>query len=172
MGESCRSSTNRATAASPSGAPDARGVSLPKRAARTQRNELSVPSEVLRSGCSVIFRFTEFCLPKFHRFAKCLKNFLDMLGNLYGIKQDLSVVVRADVHLELHAGHPQHLRTFLTGRPERRPPRPLHSEACCIARSGKLDRARSRLYRSRILQENMRWKALAEIYTMHSFAPL
>ena len=38
-------------------------------------------------------------------------------------------------------------------------------------RSGKLDRARSRLYRSQILQENMRWKALAEIYTMHSFAP-
>ena len=32
-------------------------------------------------------------------------------------------------------------------------------------------RARSRLYRNQILQENMRWKALAEIYTMHSFAP-
>ena len=40
----------------------------------------------------------------------------------------------------------------------------------CIARSGKLDRARSRLYRGQILQENMRWKALDEIYTMHSFA--
>ena len=35
----------------------------------------------------------------------------------------------------------------------------------------KLYRARYRLYRSQILQENMRWKALAEIYTMHSFAP-
>ena len=43
---------------------------------------------------------------------------------------------------------------------------------CCIARSGKLDKARSRLYRGQILQENMRWKALAEIYTMHSFAQL
>ena len=32
--------------------------------------------------------------------------------------------------------------------------------------------ARSRLYRSRFLQVNTRWKALAEIYTMHSFAPL
>ena len=32
-------------------------------------------------------------------------------------------------------------------------------------------RARSRLYRNQILQENTRWKALAEIYTMHSFAP-
>ena len=31
--------------------------------------------------------------------------------------------------------------------------------------------ARSRLYRSQILQVNTRWKALAEIYTMHSFAP-
>ena len=38
-------------------------------------------------------------------------------------------------------------------------------------RSGKLYRVRSRLYRSQILQVNMRWKALAEIYTMHSFAP-
>ena len=42
----------------------------------------------------------------------------------------------------------------------------------CTARSGKLYRARSRLYRSQILQVNMRLKALAEIYTMHSFAPL
>ena len=30
----------------------------------------------------------------------------------------------------------------------------------------------SRLYRSQILQVNTRWKALAEIYTMHFFAPL
>ena len=30
---------------------------------------------------------------------------------------------------------------------------------------------RYRLYRSQLLQENMRWKTLAEIYTMHSFAP-
>ena len=46
--------------------------------------------------------------------------------------------------------------------------------AGCIAWSGKLDRARSRLYRSQILQVlvNMRLKALAEIYTMHSFAQL
>ena len=36
---------------------------------------------------------------------------------------------------------------------------------------GKLYRARSRLYRNQILQVSMRWKALAEIYTMHSFAP-
>ena len=35
----------------------------------------------------------------------------------------------------------------------------------------KLRGARSRLYRSQILQVNTRWKALAEIYTMHSFAP-
>ena len=45
-----------------------------------------------------------------------------------------------------------------------------------LARSHSSDqhlrRARSRLYRSEILQENMRWKALAEIYTMHSFAQL
>ena len=32
--------------------------------------------------------------------------------------------------------------------------------------------ARSRLYRRRFLQVNTRWKALAEIYTMHSFAPV
>ena len=40
------------------------------------------------------------------------------------------------------------------------------------ARSDKLDRARSRLYRLQILQENTRLKALAEIYTTHSFAQL
>ena len=37
--------------------------------------------------------------------------------------------------------------------------------------SSKLVGARFPLYRSQILQENTRWKALAEIYTMHSFAP-
>ena len=42
----------------------------------------------------------------------------------------------------------------------------------CTVGLGKLDRARSRLYRSQILQQNMRLKALAEIYTMHSFAQL
>ena len=31
--------------------------------------------------------------------------------------------------------------------------------------------ARFRLYRSQILQVNTCWKAVAEIYTMHSFAP-
>ena len=36
----------------------------------------------------------------------------------------------------------------------------------------KLYRARSLLYRRQILQENMRLKALDEIYTMHSFAQL
>ena len=41
----------------------------------------------------------------------------------------------------------------------------------CTRRAGKLYRARSRLYRRRFLQVNPRWKALAEIYTMHSFAP-
>ena len=35
----------------------------------------------------------------------------------------------------------------------------------------KIKSARSRLYRRRFLQVNTRWKALAEIYTMHSFAP-
>ena len=41
-----------------------------------------------------------------------------------------------------------------------------------LLRSSKLDRARSRLYRSQFLQLNTCWKALAEIYTMHSFALL
>ena len=40
----------------------------------------------------------------------------------------------------------------------------------CIRGQGDY-RARSRLYRSQILQVNTRWKALAEIYTMHSFVP-
>ena len=37
--------------------------------------------------------------------------------------------------------------------------------------SPRLRGARSRLYRRRFHQVNTRWKALAEIYTMHSFAP-
>ena len=41
-----------------------------------------------------------------------------------------------------------------------------------LAAIRKLDRAHSRLYRSQNLYENMRWKALAKIYTMHSFAQL
>ena len=39
------------------------------------------------------------------------------------------------------------------------------------ARTFKLFRARSRLYRSQILQVSIRWKAPVEIYKMHSFAP-
>ena len=37
--------------------------------------------------------------------------------------------------------------------------------------SGQLYKARCRLYRSHNLQVNTRWKAVAEIYTTHSFAP-
>ena len=40
------------------------------------------------------------------------------------------------------------------------------------ARTSELYRARSRLYQSQILRVNMRLKALAEIYTMHSLALL
>ena len=36
--------------------------------------------------------------------------------------------------------------------------------------AGKFSRARSRLYRSRFMQPNIRWKALAEINTMHCTA--
>ena len=38
--------------------------------------------------------------------------------------------------------------------------------------NGGVNLLRSRLYRNEILQVNMRLKALAEIYTMHSFAQL
>ena len=48
----------------------------------------------------------------------------------------------------------------------------LQTWGICTRRAGKLYKARSRLYRSQILQVNTRWKTLAEIYTMHSFAPL
>ena len=41
----------------------------------------------------------------------------------------------------------------------------------CTPRAGKLYKARSRLYRSQMLQVNARWKAHAEIYIMNSFAP-
>ena len=41
----------------------------------------------------------------------------------------------------------------------------------CTRSAGKLNKARFPRYRSQILQESTRWTALAEIYTMHSFAP-
>ena len=49
---------------------------------------------------------------------------------------------------------------------------PLLASGMKLTAPGKLSRARSRLYRSQIFQVNMRLKALAEIYTMHSFALL
>ena len=42
----------------------------------------------------------------------------------------------------------------------------------CTRRAGKLYRARYRRHRSRSLQLNTHLKALAEIYTIHPFAPL
>ena len=53
------------------------------------------------------------------------------------------------------------------GPPQRAP----RVAARTVTGCGRLYRDRSRLYRSQILQVNMRWKALAEIYKMHSFAP-
>ena len=43
---------------------------------------------------------------------------------------------------------------------------------CCWRGARKLYKARSPLYRSQSLQPNIRWKRLAEIYTIHAFAPL
>ena len=40
------------------------------------------------------------------------------------------------------------------------------------ARTFELCRARSRLHRSQNLKVNIRWKALAEIYTIHIFAQI
>ena len=47
----------------------------------------------------------------------------------------------------------------------------LSKVAICSQMFAKFWRARFRLYRSQIVQVNLRWKAFAEIYTMHSFAP-
>ena len=50
-------------------------------------------------------------------------------------------------------------------------PRRLRGTRGPRADAGPASQAVARLYRSQILQVNMRWKALAEIYKMHSFAP-
>ena len=42
----------------------------------------------------------------------------------------------------------------------------------CTRRSGNLYKARSQLYRSRLLRPNIRWKPLAKIYAMHSVLQL
>ena len=47
----------------------------------------------------------------------------------------------------------------------------LTTSGICTWREGKLNKACYRPYRNQILQFTMRWKALAKIYTMHSFAP-
>ena len=47
-----------------------------------------------------------------------------------------------------------------------------HTWGICTRRAGKLYRARSPLYRSQFLQVDLIWKALAEIYTMHSVLQL
>ena len=52
------------------------------------------------------------------------------------------------------------------------PPGGLGLGLAKLANFVNFSRARSRLYRNELLQVNMRWKALAEIYTMHSFALL
>ena len=57
--------------------------------------------------------------------------------------------------------------------PERRPSRSrllTRTWGICTRRAGKLDKARSPLYRRQMLQQNMRWKALAEIYQMSMVA--
>ena len=59
-------------------------------------------------------------------------------------------------------------RRGLPEAPRTRRPRPSPQPAT-DAGCGKLYRARSRLYRNENLQENMRLKALTEIYTVHSF---
>ena len=46
------------------------------------------------------------------------------------------------------------------------------SVAAALVGGSKLVMARSRLYRSQLLQVKIRLKAFAEIYTMHSFALL
>ena len=83
--------------------------------------------------------------------------------------------VRPDAPFLAHAAARSNGR--VTPRPRKGPALAGVAEADALPRArggagcGKLYRARSRLYRNEILQENMRWKALAEIYTMHSFAP-
>ena len=69
---------------------------------------------------------------------------------------------------ELRRRSERNLRRGIRGSPQKTKLR-LAEQA---ARSGKLYRAPSRLYRIQILQVNMRLKAIAEIYTMHSFAHL
>ena len=66
------------------------------------------------------------------------------------------------------AARPRSLAGFGAVLPVRRLRSEVNSE---LNFSPKLRGARSRLYRRRFLQVNTSWKALAEIYTMHSFAP-
>ena len=89
----------------------------------------------------------------------------------------LRLVVRSDPH-----GAERALADDLAGTSHDNLSEPVRARGSAVTRPSRslvrtvdgehLRRARSRRYRSQILQVNMRLKALAEIYTMHSFAPL
>ena len=125
-------------------------------------------SSILSSGYNIFFFIEEIALSAVYSSAKQIWSFRSSLSNASAEKKN---------------------RDVGDGDPARQPPRPGASPrprppgARAPRRPGRwkvrpwrgtepfeLYRARSRLYRNEILQENTRWKALAEIFTMHSFA--
>ena len=72
---------------------------------------------------------------------------------------------------EAQGAHEDEVRARQGGLPGVAEPVPVSGTEVAVTGCGKLYSARSRLYGNEILEVNMRLKALAEIYKMHSFAP-
>ena len=90
-----------------------------------------------------------------------------------------TVVVVGSLYWARSRLQPSIFRSFFPTHLESVPPQlePSYKPLCLLSDNNrkwfpdkKLDKARSLLYRSQILQVNMRWKALAEIYKKNSFA--
>ena len=91
--------------------------------------------------------------------------------------QETKITLTSDTHPPTKPSKKEKQRRGGASAPARRPGAPAAEAGAEAAgrgqrrpATGKLYSARSRLYRSQSLQVNMHLKALAEIYTMHSFA--
>ena len=142
--------------------------------------DFGIPAKRLQKICKCCQKFSYFLL---HNLNKCcttrvyqqksmpieLKTSEALRKNKYrNLAKCFQIQIQAQVCGELETADPSAAPAVPAGAPG-------STSACTLRRSGSdqhLRRARSRLYRSEILQENMRLKALAEIYTIHPFARL
>ena len=146
------------------------------------RSDLNISEKFRRKNCWIIFsrNFAKFHMFKafvifrtdlneknFHNFVKLYSRFfkiLEFCTNFAFFQVDFPKLGRNG---SLVSPDRPHHPLWVNRRNKYRSGEGAFASGC-----GKLYRARSRLYRNKMFQVNTRWKALAEIYTMHSFALL